>query len=76
MTPERVEWQGSIIAAESTNSEGSFSIMPDHTRFITIISGQPVTFFLPDETTKVFLYEEAVLVVDDNAITVYVHQVE
>lgn len=73
MTPESVQWQGAISAVESTNSEGPFSIMPDHTRFITIISNQPVTFFLPDDSTKVFHYPEAVLVVDDNSVTIYVH---
>jgi len=76
MTPDEVTWQGTISAVESVNSEGPFSIMPDHTRFITIISGQPVTFFLPDESTKVFTYQEAVLVVDDNSVTIYVHASE
>lgn len=76
ITPEAVEWQGDIVAVESQNSEGPFSIMPDHTRFITIISGMPITFFLSDEETKVFNYEEAVLVVDDNSVTVYVHNIE
>lgn len=73
ITPDEVQWQGVISAVESANSEGTFSIMPDHTRFITIISGQPVTFFLPDATEKTFLYPEAVLVVDDNTVTIYVH---
>lgn len=76
MTPEAVEWQGAITELESRNSEGPFSIMPDHTRFITIISGEPVTFYIPDGSTKVFTYKEAVLVVDDNSVTIYVHAID
>lgn len=75
-SPDAVEWQGEIVAVESSNSEGPFSILPDHTRFITIISGQPVTFFLPDDSTKVFTYEKAVLVAEDNVVTIYVHVID
>ncbi len=76
MTPERVEWQGAIIAVESENSEGLFSIMPDHTRFITLLEDVPIHFLLPDESTKDFHFTTSVLVVDDNTVTVYVHMEE
>jgi len=73
MTPEKVAWQGAITAVESENSEGPFSVMPDHTRFITLIENTPIHFLLPDQSTKDFYFATSVLVVDDNTVTVYVH---
>ena len=76
MTPEAVEWQGAISSFASVNSEGPFSIWPDHTRFITLIKDQPLTFYLPDGSSKIFTYKEVVVVVDDNAVSVFVHMDE
>lgn len=73
ISPEAIEWQGEITAVEATNSEGDFSVMPDHTRFITLIHDKPITFFLPDDRVKTFQYSAAVLVVDDNVVTIYIH---
>ena len=76
MTPETVEWQGAISSLESVNSDGPFSIWPDHTRFVTIINDEPITVYFPDGSDKVFTYHEAVLVVDDNAVTIFIHMDE
>jgi F0F1-type ATP synthase epsilon subunit len=76
ISPDSVEWQGVATEVESENSEGPFSILPDHTRYITIINNHPITFILPDATTKVFHFKTSVLVVDDNTVTVYVHVVD
>jgi F0F1-type ATP synthase epsilon subunit len=76
ISPDSVEWQGIAVEVESENSEGPFSILPDHTRYITIINNHPITFILPDSTTKVFHFKTSVLVVDDNTVTVYVHIVD
>jgi len=76
ITPEMVLWEGAVSAVAGTNSEGPFSILPDHTRFITIILNEPVIFHLPDKKIKEFTYNKAVLVVDNNVVTIYVHTTE
>lgn len=70
-TPEAVVWSGTVTAVESENSEGVFSILPDHARFITIIEDTPITFYLSDGATKTFTYPEAVLAAADNTVTIF-----
>lgn len=73
MTPESVVWEGHVTAVESTNSEGEFSILPDHARFITILNAAPIVFYMADGSTETFTYDTAVLSCADNQLTIFVH---
>ena len=42
-SPEAVVWAGDVAALETVNSEGAFSILPDHARFMTLINEETVT---------------------------------
>ena len=74
MTPSEVVWQGAVQEVASTNSEGPFSILPDHANFITILNNTPLQLYLSDDSQKTFRYAEAVLVVRDGVVSVYVHE--
>ena len=74
MTPSEVVWQGDVQEVAATNSEGPFSILPEHANFITVLNDTPLQLYLPDNSTKEFRYPEAVLVVQNGDVSVYVHE--
>lgn len=66
-------WEGEVMAIESENREGPFTILPDHANFMTPISAVPVLVTLPDGTQTTYEYEQAVLFLQNNHAKLYVH---
>lgn len=75
LSPHEVVWEGQVITLEATNVEGTFSIMPDHAQFMTVLSPQPLTLFLPSGEAIPFTFPNAVLVFADNAAKVFTQPV-
>ena len=74
-SPDAVVWQGQALLISSANSEGDFDIMPDHARFMTLISGTPLVVNEVDGSNRSFTFDNAVLVFQDNNAKIYVHTV-
>ncbi len=70
--PQAILWQGLVRSLSSENSEGPFSILPDHARFMTVIEGASLTLELPDSSEVVYTYPKAVLAYADNQARIYV----
>lgn len=49
--PEKIYFQGKVIAISSLNEKGPFDILAEHENFITIIK-DTLTLQMPDNTTK------------------------
>ncbi len=71
LSPQSVVWEGQVIALESENVEGEFSILPDHARFMTIIGKVPILAVLPNEKVETFSFPQAVLFFADNVAKIY-----
>ena len=62
------------VAISAENAEGVFDILPDHARFMSLISHAPVTIELPDNTSKIYTFDNAMLFFEDNTATIYVQE--
>lgn len=71
-SPEKIVWEGEAQAVTSTNSQGTFDILPEHANFVTVIENKPITIHRADEE-KSFTFETAVIYVRSNVVTVYVN---
>ena len=69
-TPESIVWEGAARSISTENSAGRFDILPQHANMITIIEGHPIEIVTMYGNRK-FVFEKAVLVVKDNAVSVY-----
>ena len=74
MSPVAVVWEVQASAVSAENTEGIFDILPDHARFMSLISNAPVTIELPDESLKTFTFENAMLFFEDNKLTIYIQE--
>lgn len=73
MSPTACEWEtreATILTSE--NSEGIFDILPDHARFMSLISSAPVSIELADGAKKEYTFESALLSCADNEVVIYV----
>jgi F0F1-type ATP synthase epsilon subunit len=74
-SPSGVVWEGNVDSISSKNSEGFFDILPDHARFISLVSGHRIFIELSSSTKKEFLFQSAVLFFEDNKATIYVQDI-
>lgn len=70
-SPDKVIWEGEVTAISSENSEGKFDVLPEHANFITLIQNKPIELYRPDSRTESFLFDQAVIYVHDNNISIY-----
>lgn len=70
--PEKVVWEGQCLSLSSKNAEGTFDLLPDHARFLTLIHGEKIKIegIKKDE---VFSFEHAVIFFQDNIAKIYIH---
>ena len=71
--PSAVVWQGEVRSVESANSEGQFTILPDHANFMTPLESTDIIVTFADSSERVYRYEHAVLFLENNRLTLYVH---
>lgn len=70
-SPDAVIWKGPATSISSRNSVGIFDILPGHANFITMVQNEPIVVrFAGKEMT--FKYENAVLFVYEESVTIYV----
>lgn len=73
MSPTACEWEtNKATVLTSQNTEGKFDILPDHARFMSLISSVPVSIELADGTKKEYTFESALLSCADNEVVIYV----
>ena len=73
MTPEAIVFTGEVTEVSSENTEGPFTILPDHARFMTVLHEAPILVTLSDKTQKNFMFEHVVLYFQDNVAKFYTH---
>ena len=71
MTPDRFLYYGLALSISSSNSEGLFSILPQHANFITIIENQPIRIEKPDHQILLYQFSEAIILNNQNQISIY-----
>jgi len=69
-SPDRLIWEGKAYSVSSENSTGPFDVLPEHANFVTMIEKKPITI-RTGLKEEVFQYDNAVLSVKDNVLTVY-----
>ena len=75
MSPKACVWEASeVIALSAQNSTGEFDILPDHARFMSLISPAPIMIELKDGTNKEFTFENSLLSCDENAVVIYIQE--
>lgn len=70
ITPEAVVYEGQVEALASTNTEGPFSMLTNHSNFISILS-EDVVIYQNGAEYKRFQTKEAVLRAIENNIEIY-----
>lgn len=61
-----------VEAVQSENSEGEFSILPDHAQFITLIHNTDINLVSNGEVVDAFQIKQAVIHVKNNVVSIYV----
>lgn len=74
MSPVAKVWETEATVISAENSEGVFDILPDHARFMSLISATPVTIEQPDAPAQTFTFDNAVLFFEDNKAIIYVQE--
>ena len=69
---EGVLWEGAAQSVSSANRDGPFDVLPQHARFITMLSDTPLTVRPLSGDTQTFALRRAVMHVRDNTVAVYV----
>jgi len=71
LAPEGVVYQGEVLAVTGTNKTGKFSILPNHTRFISLISG-PVILHEKKRSAKTIEVKNGVICCRENKVSIFV----
>ncbi len=69
-SPFEVMYEGKARALSASNELGSFDVLPDHTKFMTLLTSGEVKI-LTSVDTRTFVLEHGILRVSDNTVTVF-----
>ncbi len=70
-TPQTVLFEGKAAMVSSTNSQGTFDILPQHANFITIIENQPIVIIQEDGKRLSLGFSKAILATKDDKVSIY-----
>lgn len=70
-SPWKVLWEGEVVAISGSNADGVFDVLPDHERFLTIVSDTPIEIETTTGNRQTFTLAEALLVCVDNTAHLY-----
>lgn len=74
MSPVALVWESEVKSLSAENREGPFDILPEHIRFLSLISDKPLSVVLLDDTKKTFTFKNAMLYFKDNLAVVYIQE--
>lgn len=74
IAPEATIWTGAATELSASNTEGSFDILPDHTRFISLLKAEPILITTLSGETETFTFSSSVLVFTGDEAKIFVHQ--
>lgn len=74
LSPREIVWQGEAESITASNSEGVFDILPDHARFLSVVSGVPIVIVTTDGAEHSFTFPSAVLFLSNNQAKIYTHE--
>lgn len=74
MSPLERVFEEQVAALSAENSEGPFDILPDHARFMTLLSPKPITITGLDGSVKTFALKNALLFFEDDTAVIYVQE--
>lgn len=71
--PDQIVWSGEATELRAANSDGPFTILPDHARFMTLVSGAPIELTTIAGEQQTFTFAHAVLFFSGDTAKLYVH---
>ena len=71
-SPEEVIWQGIADSVSSTNTQGSFDVLPEHAHFITIVDNEAIVIRNGSEELR-FNFYYSVLHAENNNVHIFAH---
>ena len=74
--PKEVIFEGDIKSLSSVNSAGAFDILPEHSKFVTLVEKKPILLRFPDKTERKFEFDLAIIHVHEEQIDIYVNPSE
>lgn len=74
VAPEATLWSGTATELSASNSEGPFDILPDHTRFITLLKAEPILITTQAGERETFTFGSSILVFTGDEAKIFVHQ--
>ncbi|MCL4390133.1 MAG: hypothetical protein M1484_04315 [Patescibacteria group bacterium] len=72
ISPKEEFFSGEAASVSSVNSVGSFDILPEHAKFVTIVEKKPIILRLPDHQEQTFNFDLAIIRVHDDQVDIYV----
>jgi F0F1-type ATP synthase epsilon subunit len=69
----KIVWEGSAASITSENASGPFDILPMHANFLTLVKKHPISVKKSDGTEQKIETEQAVIVVEDNKVKIYLN---
>lgn len=71
ISPKGIIFQGFALSVSSTNSRGSFDILPGHTSFLTLTKNSPVFINTHEKKHLTFNFPETVIFTTRNNVRIY-----
>lgn len=71
ITPEKTLFEGEVTAVQSFNATGEFSILPQHTNFISIIKDK-IILFQEKQEPKVIELDSGVIYHNHDTVEAYI----
>lgn len=71
---DKVLWTGIASSVSSTNSDGTFDILPKHANFITLINNKPIKIVTSDLKDVLFEFKQAIIFVAADKVKIYAEE--
>ena len=71
VSPYEILFSGKAVSVSSKNSKGTFDILSEHAKFITIIENSPIIIKKDNSEEKTFSFPLAIIYVNEDKLKIY-----
>ena len=72
ISSQELVYSGPARAVSAYNGQGHFDVMPQHAKFITVLTDKPITIYSTEEgENKEFSFPRAIMHVAENLVEIY-----
>lgn len=71
VSPKETLFEGQVESVSGVNSVGTFDILPEHAKFITVVENSPLLLRLPDNVKKEFKFTLAIIHAHGGKVDIY-----